>query len=249
VRGELGAEGGAGRRRAAAILLVLGGLLIAGAGFLPPGHERTHWSIIQESTDMLLNPDEGQPFGAKVFWSGEIVGLAYPMAAGLALAAAGVFARCPWVAWSCFLLHGLFFCALGGLTAALAFQGSEMTGAERAYLIGGSALLWTFLGIEVVLWFGARGATRTVDRVSFLPAGFLFFLNLILAIATARLPDWSSTGYVVGTAGGAAAVLGLVMRRPSRVRSAAPLTPQPGAPPFPLVSAGPPALPASPPRS
>ena len=58
-----------------------------------------------------------------------------------------------------------------------------------------------------------RGIQRLQpDRVNFPPAVLLLFLNLTLSLVFSNNPHWPATGYLVGSAGAALSVTGIVLR-------------------------------------
>ena len=68
-----------------AVLLVAGGLALAAAGFLPPGHPQSHWTLFGESVYGLLHPDPDidHERGESLLIEAKLLAFAYPALAGL----------------------------------------------------------------------------------------------------------------------------------------------------------------------
>jgi VIT1/CCC1 family predicted Fe2+/Mn2+ transporter len=219
------------RTRAGSILLALGGLLIAAGGFLPlrygegrwEVHAQTHWGTMKDSLDILWDPG---PDSSREWWDVaydwvKVVGLGYPMAAGLALAAGAFAGRSRAAAWPIFLVHCAAISLLMVGAAALGIhKGVSEEGGFRdsLLLLGLTALLGGLLGLEAAAFRRAlrRGPDRAgppADSVNLPPALFLLAVNVVVLYFLFGHPNWPTLCYLVTSAGAAAAALGMVLRR------------------------------------
>ncbi len=220
------------RAMAGTLLLGAAGPLVFAAGFIPWGHTRTHWGVLSETVEVLVNPPEDEPLTRfqVTFWGGEVAGLAYPMVAGLAIFLSAFLVRGRAAGAAVFLLHAVPLLTLAGAAAALALPNPEMSlsGKHRLLLaVVAAAMAALFIGEVIVLIRAARPSGRTggylVDRLNFLPAAFLLILNAALWIVFSRGSyDWTWQGYPVGAAGCAAALLGMKIRTSGRLAEKSP---------------------------
>src|SRR5262245_26992695 len=106
-----------------AVLLGAAGPLVFAAGFLPWGHSRTHWGVLTETVDSLFDRPDEEPLTKfeAAYWGGEVVGLAYPMVAGLAFFLSAFRARSRDAAGAVFVLHIASFMGLAVAAGTLIF--------------------------------------------------------------------------------------------------------------------------------
>jgi len=230
-------RGAAGR-----LLVVLGGaLLVAGAlwpelqvavrnlldraGELPPP-DRSHWSVLHENLDMVVEPDRSSPDYFNVWYAVQSAGLAWFVFAGGVIALAAFFARSRLVASVCALFHGA---TLFGLAAGVSFVYFAMPppepGKSSLVTLGPALLLWSLgVGEALLAWRamvhdglggGFEGGLRrlaAVDTANVLPLAFLFIAHACLYALLRGHPNWPAGGYLVGAIGGALALLGMQRR-------------------------------------
>lgn len=213
-------------RRAGPILLLAGGLLLSAGAFLPQiiptGLDRSHWSVIRDHWEMLLDPQPFFPREYVILYAGSVLlGLVYPIAAGLFIGAGGFFWRSRVAAAAAFLFHIVCFWLLAAGTmglAALRVSGdAEGDARHGTWLVGGGILLTVILFLEIAFAYRAARSGRLsrrplVDAVNLLPAAFLLILNAALYILFRKHPNWPSAGYAVSAAGALLAVLGMTFR-------------------------------------
>jgi drug/metabolite transporter (DMT)-like permease len=191
--------------------------LLALSGFLPVGHDRTHWVVFHEAFDILLHPDPDLPFDWRrsIFYGSEVLGLSYPLVAGFLFAASAGLRHSRAVAAVTFTLHLFVALCLTGAAMALALpKGGEAESDFRANtgLLGAAVLLGALSGVESLLFFRGVEGLRP-DRVNLPPAVFLLGVNVTLYFVLFKNPVWPATAYWVGSAGSAFVVAGIVLRR------------------------------------
>jgi hypothetical protein len=214
-------------RRAGPILVVAGGLLLAAGAFLPQviptGLDRSHWSVIGDHWELLLDPHPFFPREYTVPYAESVLlGLLYPIAAGLVIATGGLLGRSRAAAAAALLFHIACFWLLAAGTLALAAMrvSADAEGDARngMRLAGGAVLLTTLFFVEVALAYRAARATSRsrrplIDAVNLPPAVFLLLLHLVLYLVFRKHPNWPSAGYAVSAGGAALAILGMELRR------------------------------------
>lgn len=221
------------------LLLAGGGLLIVLGSFTPevvvmgsnllhpqsplPPPDRSHWVVFGECLDMLSSPDLSLDWWYYVFYAVEAAGLAYLVAAGLALAVSSLFERARRAALAFGLFHAL--ASLGLAAAALAvfvgFSSAEApAGKLPRLLLLASALFWGLLLGEIAIVRRVflkekkkQGRLAPVDAANLLPAALLLISSAALLIVLGGHPNWPAGGYLVSTAGSLLAVAGMALRR------------------------------------
>src|SRR5262249_55693569 len=108
-------------RRAGPILIVAGGVLLSAGAFLPQviptGLDRSHWSVSKDSWEPIPDPQPFFPREDTYIYAGTVLyGLAFPIAAGLAIAAGGLLARSRLAAVAALLFHLASFWLLAAQT-------------------------------------------------------------------------------------------------------------------------------------
>jgi hypothetical protein len=218
---------------AGSILLLSGGLLVAGAGFLPWNHDRAHSAVLWESVDLILHPAPDEPLGWKdlFYHGGKIVGMGYPMAAGLLFALSAFFRRSRAGAALARGLHIFLLLAVAaaalGLSIVRIVEGGSWRGA--AILLGTSLFLASLTALEARVgarWKRSRPGSP-FDGANLVPALFILLLDGGLWLGLRKFENWPVQGYPVGFAG-AGLVLLAIGRFPPRRAAPAPgqLTPR-----------------------
>lgn len=221
-------------RRAGPILILAGGLFLSAGAFLPQviptGLDRSHGSVIADNWELLLDPHPFFPREYTVPYAGSVLlGLLYPIAAGLVIGAGGLLGRSRAAAAAALLFHIACFWLLAAGTLALAAMrvsgDAEGDARNGMRLAGGAVLLAALFFVEVALAYRAarsvQGRRRPlIDAVNLMPATFLFILHAALFVIFRKHPNWPSAGYAVSAGGAALAILGMQLRRQ---RSPAPM--------------------------
>ena len=224
-------------RAAGRLLLAGGGLLIVLGSFAPevtvlgsnlldpqsplPAPDRSHWVVFGECLDMLSSPDLSLDWWYYVFYAVEAAGLAYLVAAGVALAISSFFDRSRGAAMAFGLFHA--FASLGLAAAALAvfvgFSSAEApAGKLPPLLLLASALFCGLLLGEIVivrkaLRKGAQRRLAPVDSANVLPASLLLISSAALYVVLRGQPNWPAGGYLASALGALLAIAGMALRR------------------------------------
>lgn len=225
------------RRSAGRFLQLSGGIGVLLGNFLPelgvlarnllcsgppqPMPDRSHWFVLREALDMLLDPDFSLQAAYYVYYGAQVLALVYLAAIGVSLAVSALCERSRLLPIALYAFHAafLFALAVSGFYLSIAGPGraEDSKGLYRAILVLAIALL-SALALETTLALRvfrgrAPGRLLRADALSVLPVALLFLLSAGLFLRLRGSANWPAGVYLAIAAGAFLALIGIVLRR------------------------------------